>query len=105
MGATGAALRWAAAYYGWDHRLNGTCPVPRPRLDAEQFAPGIAPQMFVGLLELTEELGVAPQRLCAGLGCSIEGLRRGEQISNRQAWRMIRRALRLTGRPDLGLEL
>jgi AraC-like DNA-binding protein len=61
--------------------------------------------MFVRLLDLTEELGVAPQRLCAGLGCSVEDLRRGEQISNRQAWRMIRRALRLTGRADLGLEL
>jgi AraC-like DNA-binding protein len=94
-----------AAYYAWDPRPKRIRPVPRPRLDAEQFAPGIAPQMFVGLLELTEELGVAPQRLCTGLGCSIEGLRRGEQISNRQAWRMIRRALRLTGRADLGLEL
>src|ERR1700736_4895788 len=61
--------------------------------------------MFVRLLDLTEELGVAPQRLCAGLGCTVEDLHRGEQISNRQAWRMIRRALRLTGRADLGLEL
>jgi AraC-like DNA-binding protein len=32
-------------------------------------------------------------------------LRRGEQISKRQAWRMIRRALRLTGRAGLGLEV
>jgi AraC-like DNA-binding protein len=79
--------------------------VPRPRLDAEQFAPSIAPQMFVRLLDLAEELGVAPRRLCAGLGCSVEDLRRGEQISHRQAWRMIRRALRLTGRADLGLAL
>jgi AraC-like DNA-binding protein len=79
--------------------------VPRPRLDAEQFAPGIAPQMFVRLLDLSEELGVSPLRLCAGLGCSVEDLRCGALISNRQAWRMIRRALRLTGRPDLGLEL
>jgi AraC-like DNA-binding protein len=79
--------------------------VPRPRLDAEQFAPRIAPQMFVRLLDLSEELGVAPQCLCAGLGCSVEELRCGAPISNRQAWRMIRRALRLTGRADLGLEL
>ena len=79
--------------------------MPRPKLDAEQFAPGIAPQMFVSLLDLSEEFGVAPQQLCAGLGCSIEELRCGAPISNRQAWRIIRRALRLTGRPDLGLEL
>ena len=78
---------------------------PRPRLDAQQFAPGIPPQMFVRLLDLAEEFGVASQRLCAGLGCTVEDLRRGEQISNRQALRMIRRALRLTGRADLGLEL
>ena len=77
----------------------------RPRLDAEQFAPRIASQMFVRLHDLAEEFGVAPQRLCAGLGCTVEDLRRGEQISSRQAWRMIQRALRLTGRPDLGLEL
>jgi AraC-like DNA-binding protein len=80
-------------------------PVPRLRLDAEQFAPAIAPQMFVRLFDLVEEFGVAPQSLCAGLGCSVEDLRRGEPISKRQAWRMIRRALRLTGRADLGLEL
>jgi AraC-like DNA-binding protein len=61
--------------------------------------------MFVRLVDLVEELGVAPQRLCAGLGCSVEDLRRGEQISRRQAWRLIRRALRLTGRGDLGMEL
>jgi AraC-like DNA-binding protein len=80
-------------------------PVPRRRLDAEQFAPGIAPQMFALLLDLTEELGVAPRRLCAGLAFSTEDLRQGLQISNRQAWRLIRRALQLTGRTDLGLEL
>jgi AraC-like DNA-binding protein len=61
--------------------------------------------MFVRLVDLAEELGVEPQRLCAGLGCRIEDLRHGEQISRRQAWRLIRRALRLTGRADLGLEL
>jgi AraC-like DNA-binding protein len=79
--------------------------VPRPKLDAEQFAPAIAPQMFVRLLDLTKEFGVAPQRVCAGLGCTLEDLRCGAAISNHQAWQMIRRALRLTGRPDLGLEL
>jgi AraC-like DNA-binding protein len=61
--------------------------------------------MFVRLVDLAEELGVVPHDLCAGLGCGIEDLRRGEQISRRQARRLIRRALRLTGRADLGLEL
>jgi AraC-like DNA-binding protein len=79
--------------------------VPRPKVDAEQFALTIAPQVFALLLDLVEELGVTPQRLCAGLGCSAADLRRGQEISNRQAWRMIRRALQLTGRADLGLEL
>ena len=79
--------------------------MPRPKLDAEQFAPGIAPQMFVLLIELAQELGVTPQRLCVGLGCTLEGLRRGQEISTRQAWRLIRRALHLTGRADLGLEV
>jgi AraC-like DNA-binding protein len=79
--------------------------VPRPRLNVKQFVPIIGPQMFVELLDLAKELGAAPQRLCAGLGCSVEELRRGERISARQAWRIIRRALRLSGRADLGLEL
>lgn len=79
--------------------------MPRPRLDAEQLAPGIAPQMFVLLVELAQELGVSPQRLCAGLGCTVAGMRSGQEISTRQAWRMIRRALQLTGRADLGLEV
>ena len=79
--------------------------MPRPRLDVEQFAPRITPKIFVLLIELAEELGVAPQRLCSGLGCSVEDFRRGEQISHLQAWRIVRRALRLTGRADLGFEL
>jgi AraC-like DNA-binding protein len=79
--------------------------VPRRRLNVKQFVPIIAPQMFVELIELANELGVAPQRLCAGLGCTVEQLRRGERVSARQAWRIIRRALRLTGREDLGLLL
>jgi AraC-like DNA-binding protein len=61
--------------------------------------------MFVLLIELAQELGVTPQRLCAGLGCSVAGLRSGQEISTRQAWRLIRRALQLTGRPDLGLQV
>ncbi len=79
--------------------------MPRPRLEAEQFAPGIAPQMFVLLIELAQELGVTPQRLCRGLGFTLDGLRQGQEISTRQAWRLIRRALQLSGRADLGLEV
>ena len=88
-----------------NQQLNRKVSVPRPRLEANQFVPGIAPQMFVLLIELAQELGVTPQRLCAGLGCTLEGLRRGQEISTRQAWRLIRRALQLTGRADLGLEV
>src|SRR5690242_7681194 len=58
--------------------LQGILLVPRPRLDVEQFAPRIAPQIFVLLIELAQELGVAPQRLCSGLGCSLDELRQGE---------------------------
>lgn len=79
--------------------------MPRPRLEADQFAPGIAPQVFVLLIELAQEFGVTPQRLCKALGCDLAGLRRGQEISTRQAWRLIRRALHLTGRADLGLEV
>ena len=77
----------------------------RPKLDADLFAPQIDSPMFVRLLDVTEEMGTDPRRLCSGLSCTFEDIRRGQQISLRQAWRMIRRALRLTGRPDLGLEL
>ena len=79
--------------------------MPRPKLDPQQFVPDVAPQVLIALLELAGELGVAPERLCAGFDFTIDDLRRGTLLSNRQAWRMVRRALQLTGRPDLGLEL
>jgi AraC-like DNA-binding protein len=79
--------------------------MPRPKLDPQQFVPDVAPQVLIELIELAGELGVAPERLCAGYDFTLEDMRRGTLISNRQAWRMIRRALQLTGRPDLGLEL
>ncbi len=77
----------------------------RPRLDSSQFAPDIAPLLLVSLAELVDGLGVPPQRLCEGLGFGIEDLRAALPISDRQAWRMIRRALQLSGRTDLGLDL
>src|SRR5258708_17832552 len=79
--------------------------MPRPKLDPQQFVPDVAPHVLIELSELGGELGVAPERLCAGFDFTVEDLRRGTLISNRQAWRMVRRALQLTGRPDLGLEL
>ena len=79
--------------------------MPRPRLKVKHFVPIISPQIFVELIEILIERGIAPERLCRGLGCSVEELRRGGRISARQAWRIIRRALRLSGQPDLGLEL
>lgn len=79
--------------------------MPRPRLDASQFVPNIDSRMLVRLLDLIQEFDVSAQRLCAGLTWSVEDMRHGQQISIRQAWRMIRRALWLTGRADLGMEL
>lgn len=79
--------------------------MPRPRVDANQFVPNIDAQLLVRLLDLTEKFDVSPQRLCAGLTWSVEDMRHGQQISIRQAWRMIRRALWMTGRADLGMEL
>ena len=77
----------------------------RPRLDSSQFAPDIAPLLLVSLAELVEGLGVPPQRLCEGMGFDVDQLRVARPISDRQAWRVIRRALQLSGRSDLGLEL
>ena len=77
----------------------------RPRLDSSQFTPDIAPLLLVSLVELVDRLGVPPQQLCEGLGFGIDDLRAALPISDRQAWRVIRRGLQLTGRADLGLEL
>ncbi|MGO1073678.1 AraC family transcriptional regulator [Lysobacter sp. CA199] len=77
----------------------------RPRLDPEEFAPEIAPQMLLALIELCAEFGVAPMRICSGLGFGTEDLLAGMLVSVRQAWRIIRRSLQMTGHADLGLEL
>lgn len=61
--------------------------------------------MLTALVDLAGEYGVPAPRLCAGLGFSLDDLRGGMLLSHRQAWRMIRRALQLSGRSDLGLEL
>ena len=84
---------------------NTFLPMARPRLDSSQFAPDIAPLLLVSLAELVERQGVPPQRLCDGLGFGLDDLRTALPVSDRQAWRMIRRALQLSGRADLGLEL
>lgn len=75
----------------------------RHKLDASQFAPEIVPYLLVALGERVAGLGIAPARLCAGLGFDMQALRDGVLVSNRQAWRMIRRALQLSDRADLGL--
>lgn len=77
----------------------------RRKLDARQFAPEIMPYLLVNLCQRAAALGVPPARLCAGLGVDLAGLKRGVLVSNRQAWRMIRRALQLSGRADLGFEV
>ena len=77
----------------------------RPRLDPRHSTPDIAPLLLVSLADLVKACGVVPERLCDGLGFSLEQLQQALPISDRQAWRMIRRALQLSGRSDLGLEL
>lgn len=77
----------------------------RSKLDSSQFAPEIIPYLLVALCERAAALGIAPERLCAGLGFDVPALRAGVLVSRRQAWRMIRRALQLGGRDDLGIEV
>lgn len=77
----------------------------RCKLDSSQFAPEILPYLLVTLCERTAAMGIAPERLCAGLGMDLAALRAGMLVSRRQAWRMIRRALQLGARDDLGIEV
>ena len=77
----------------------------RCKLDSSQFAPEIIPYLLVTLCERAAGMGIAPERLCAGLGFDLPALRAGVLVSRRQAWRMIRRALQLCGREDLGIEV
>ncbi|WP_458069844.1 AraC family transcriptional regulator [Rhodanobacter sp. BL-MT-08] len=79
--------------------------LPRTKLAADQFTPEIAPLALAELIDLVAELGIAPERLCADVGVTVADMCAGELISNRQAWRLFRRAMQLTGRSDLGLEL
>ncbi|MGH8160249.1 MAG: AraC family transcriptional regulator ligand-binding domain-containing protein [Rhodanobacter sp.] len=79
--------------------------MPRSKLEVRQFIPEITPYTLVALTELVADYGVAPERLCEGMTFTLKELLRGTLVSNRQTWRMIRRALRLTGRADLGIEL
>ncbi|WP_158543554.1 AraC family transcriptional regulator [Dyella solisilvae] len=61
--------------------------------------------MLVAVLEFAAECGVPSEQLTAGLGFNLEDLKRGGLLSSRQAWQLLRRALKLSGRPDFGLEL
>lgn len=79
--------------------------MPRNKLDVGQFALEIKPFALVELAKLVTELGVAPELLCAEVGVSNTDMCAGELISNYHAQRLIRRAIQLTGRTDLGLEL
>ena len=79
--------------------------MPRPRLETQQFIPQAAPLLLLSLIEYASAHGIPGERLCANLGFDVTDLRGGRLVSQRHAWRMIRRALKLTGRPDLGLEL
>ena len=79
--------------------------MPRRKLEVRQFVPEITPYTLVALMALVATYGIEPELLCEGMPFSGDDLTRGTLVSNRQAWRMIRRALRLTGRADLGLAL
>lgn len=76
----------------------------RHKLEASQFAPENVPYLLIALSERVAGMGVAPELLFAGLGFDVPALRAGTLVSHRQAWRVIRRALQLTGRADLGLK-
>ncbi len=84
---------------------NTDSKMPRRKLEVRQLVPEISPYTLVALMGLVATLGVEPERLCEGMPFNSHDLTMGMLASNRQAWRMIRRAIRLTGRPDLGLEL
>ena len=77
----------------------------RHKLDADEIAPAVVPYLLVTLSERMAVLGIAPARLCAGLGFDVTDLRDGVLVSHRQAGRMIRRALQLSGCADLGLRV
>lgn len=76
----------------------------RKKIDAGQFVPEITAYSMAALMQFLPEFGVTQQRVCEGLNFTPEDLQRGMEMSHRQAWRLIRRALRLSGRSDLGLE-
>lgn len=76
----------------------------RKKIDERQFVPEIRAYSMAALMQFLPEFGVNPQRACMDLGFTPEELLHGAQISQRQAWSLIRRSLRLTGRADLGLE-
>jgi AraC-like DNA-binding protein len=79
--------------------------MPRPRLEPQQFVPQTDPALLLALIEYAAANGIAGERLCANLGFGVAELRGGHLVSRRQAWWIIRRALRLSVRSDLGLEV
>jgi AraC-like DNA-binding protein len=93
-----------ALHFSWGLILPIGDAMSRKKIDARQFVPEITAYAMAALMQFLPEFGVTPQRVCEGLNFTPEDLQRGMEMSHRQAWRLIRRALRLTGRPDLGLE-
>ncbi|PCE25330.1 hypothetical protein BWP39_12450 [Paraburkholderia acidicola] len=93
-----SALRWGQILPIEDR-------MSRKKIDERQFIPEITAYSMAALMQFLPELGVSPQRACLELGFTPDELLHGMQISQRQAWSLIRRSLRLTGRPDLGLEV
>lgn len=74
--------------------------------DSRQFEPLFAPTTVRSTLDLVRRRGLSPQRMCRGLGFSVEELQEGAfQISYRQASLLIRRVQQALQDPALGLSV
>ena len=55
----------------------------RPRLDPRHSTPDIAPLLLVSLADLVKACGVVPERLCDGLGFSLEQLQQAFDLDGK----------------------
>jgi AraC-like DNA-binding protein len=74
--------------------------------DQRHFEALFAPTTVRSTLDLVRRRGLSPERMCKGLGFSLEELQDGAfQISYRQASLLIRRVQQAVGDPALGLSV
>jgi AraC-like DNA-binding protein len=77
-------------------------PAPAPAHSADRA--DIPPHVIRSLLHVVRERGLAPARLCRGLGFSLQELMASDfRVSYRQTRRLVQRALRALDDPGLGL--